>query len=44
MILSETRRLIGIKSAPPRFGIIFLEYANHDDKANHHAHRRQAGP
>ena len=45
MILSETRRLIRIKSESPAFfGIIFLEYANHHNKANHHADRRQAGP
>jgi hypothetical protein len=44
MIVSETRLLIRIKSESPLFGIIFLEYANHDDKANHHADRGKAGP
>ena len=44
MIVSENRLLIRIKSEARLFGIIFLEYANHDDKANHHADCRQAGP
>jgi hypothetical protein len=44
MIVSENRHLIRIKSESPLFGIILLEYANHDDKANHHADCREAGP